>query len=211
MAETAFQEFDTLLVVRTDGIDREIEHLGDLGVRIACLAQMHDLPLLGRKPCNHRVEYLRQILALDLSVERVRSLGDELCQAVTVHQLGIAAAQVIEDVVAGHRVEVVPQAQHDGHVLPPDPEFHEDVLHGILSRGAILQHFQGHGIENPVVLPVDLPESLLAPLFDLSEQLPVLGFLREIFGHSFSKDGIGQKRQQALALHIRTADHLLQR
>ena len=100
MAETALQEFDALLVVRTDGVDRKIEHFGDLGIRIARLAQVHDLPLLGRKPRDHRIELLQKILALDLRVERVRGLGNELRQAVAVHQLGIAAAQVIEDVVA---------------------------------------------------------------------------------------------------------------
>ena len=80
----------------------------------------------------------------------------------------------------GSSCEVV-QAQHDGHVNPPDPEFHEDVLHGVLGCGTVLQHLQGHGMEVSGGTSHRPPGSLLAPLLDPAEQLPILVFLDEIF------------------------------
>ena len=156
------------------GVYRNMQFFGDLPVRTAVALHHYHGPLLAGQTVDGLAQTPVDIAAFDILGQRVVLLLAELGDDVALLQHPAVVADIVQEVVFGHRIEVIAQADRHGQSAAQLPKPDEDVLHGVFGRPGLLDHPQRQRIEHAVVTLVNQRESLLVAASDPLEEFALV-------------------------------------
>ena len=151
-----------------------MQFFGDLPVRTAVALHHYHGPLLAGQTVDGLAQTPVDIAAFDILGQRVVLLLAELGDDVALLQHPAVVADIVQEVVFGHRIEVIAQADRHGQSAAQLPKPDEDVLHGVFGRPGLLDHPQRQRIEHAVVTLVNQRESLLVAASDPFEEFALV-------------------------------------
>jgi len=151
----------------SDGADGNAEQFGDVGVaHLLHVTEDDGLAVVGREDVESAADAL-DLLSLGETLEGVGFGGGQ----VVVELDGLRGAELAEEEVAGHAVEVAAEAADGGVVAAgATDEGEEDLLDDIVGNDGVAAHAEGIAVDAGLVTPVEEFEGLLVARLEAGEQ-----------------------------------------